>query len=246
MTSYNKPDYVGRAIGAVLGQSMGDFELILMDDNSDAATQAAIAPYLADARVKYYRSSVRTLQERASKTRYSALINIAIRMSKGQYITYATDDNIYHPERLAKMTYYLDIHPFVNIVYSASVTRHVNKQGIIMKTVERPATTVNWCAPCMIDHCSVMHRRSILPEIYRTFGSFWDEDPAYYRIGDARFFWRLNHYWPFYPLDEVLDYNYITVLSLHQQLFQKQRSAFVRKLPPQKTCQELRESLRQR
>ena len=244
MTSYNKPAYVVKALKAVLDQTMGDFELLLMDDNSGSETQQAIAPFLEDRRVRFYRSKVKTLHERTRKTRYSVLINQAIRLSKGKYITYLTDDNIYHPERLEKMSYFLDIHPFVNIVYSASITQYVNESGKVIRTRERPASEVTWNAPCAVDHCSVMHRRSILPAVYRRWGSFWDEDPQYYRIGDARFFWRLNHEWPFYPISEVLDYNYITVLSLHHQLFNGQKSAFVRKLPPQKTCKELRESLK--
>jgi glycosyltransferase involved in cell wall biosynthesis len=243
MTSYNKPHFVGKALRAALNQSMGDLELLLMDDNSDAETQRVIRPFLSDPRVRFYRSGVKSVEERAQKTRYSVLINQAIRLSRGEYITYLTDDNIYHPNRLERMSNYLDERPDVQIVYSSSVTRYVDDNGRIVRTVERPATQVTRMAPCIVDHCSVMHRRSILPEVYRRFGAFWDEDPRYYRIGDARFFWRLNQLWPFHPLPEVLDYNYITTVSLHQQMFSEEKSALIRMLPPQKTCQELRESL---
>lgn len=243
MTSYNKPHFVGKALRAALNQTMGDFELLLMDDNSDSATRQAIEPFLSDPRVKFYRSRVKTLEERAKKTRYAVLINQAIRLSKGTYITYLTDDNIYHPRRLERMAGYLDARPDVQVVYSASVTRYVDERGRIIRTVERPATQVTRMAPCIVDHCSVMHRRSILPAVYRRFGSFWDEDPQFYRIGDARFFWRLNQLWPFHPLPEVMDYNYITATSLHQQMFSDRKSALIRKLPPQRTCKELRDGL---
>lgn len=243
MTSYNKPQFVGKALRAVLNQTMDDFELLLMDDNSGKETRQAIAPFLTDRRVKLHVSKVKTLGERAQKTRYAVLINQAIRLSKGKYITYLTDDNLYHPQRLERMAGYLDARPDVQIVYSASITRYVDERGRIMRTVERPARSVTRMAPCVVDHCSVMHRRSILPAVYRRFGSFWDEDPRFYRIGDARFFWRLNQMWPFYPLPDVLDYNYITTASLHQQMFSEQKNALIRKLPPQKTCKELRDHL---
>lgn len=243
MTSYNKPHFVGKVLRAALNQTLGDFELLLMDDNSDEETQRAIRPFLSDPRVRFYRSRVKTLEERARKTRYAVLINRALKLAKGEYITYLTDDNIYHPCRLERMAAYLDERPDVQIVYSSSVTRYVDERGRIIRTVERPAVQVTRMAPCIVDHCSVMHRRSILPEVYRRFGGYWDEDPQYWRIGDARFFWRLNQLWPFHPLPEVLDYNYITTVSLHQQMFREDKSALIRKLPPQKTCQELRESL---
>lgn len=243
MTSYNKPRYVGRALGAALAQTMGDFELFLMDDHSDEETLRAIRPFLSDPRVKFFRSQVGTLRERVQKTRYAVLINQALRLARGEYVTYLTDDNLYHPRRLERMAGYLDDRPDVQIVYSASVTRYVDERGRILRTIERPATQVTRMAPCVVDHCSVMHRRSILTAVYRQYGSYWDEDPRYYRIGDARFFWRLNRMWPFHPLPEVLDYNYITATSLHQQMFAETKSEFVRSLPPQKTCRELRESL---
>lgn len=243
MTSYNKPHFVGKVLKAVLNQTLDDFELILMDDNSDRETQEVIEPFLSDPRVRFYRSNVKSLEERAQKTRYAVLINRAIRLSRGEYITYLTDDNIYHPCRLERMAHYLDTRPDVQVVYSASITRYVDERGTILQTIERPATTVTRMAPCFVDHCSVMHRRSILPIVYRRYASFWDEDPQFYRLGDARFFWRLNQIWPFHPLPEVLDYNYITTASLHQQMFREDKSALIRKLPPQRTCKELRESL---
>lgn len=243
MTSYNKPQFVGKVLKAALNQTMSDFELLLMDDNSGPETRQAIAPFLSDPRVKLHVSKVKTLDERVRKTRYAVLINEAIRLSKGAYITYLTDDNLYHPRRLERMAAYLDDRPDVQIVYSASVTRYLDERGRIIRTVERPARSVTRMAPCAVDHCSVMHRRSILPEVYRRYGSFWDEDPRFYRIGDARFFWRLNQLWSFHPLPDVLDYNYITTTSLHQQMFSEQKPPLIRKLPPQKTCKELRDHL---
>ena len=89
-----------------------------------------------------------------------------------------------------------------------------------------------------------MHRRSILPIIKETFHSFWDEDPHFYRLGDARFFWRINHFWPFYPIEENLDFNYITPKSIHAQLFDNAPNEFAKMLPEQRTCKELREFIR--
>ena len=54
MTSYNKPHFVGKALRAALNQTMGDFELLLMDDNSGQETRQAIEPFLSDPRVKFY------------------------------------------------------------------------------------------------------------------------------------------------------------------------------------------------
>lgn len=244
MTSYNKPKFVGKAIEGVLNQTFTDFELLLMDDNSNEETQEVIRPYLIDKRIKYYQSNIQEISERVKKVRYAVLINEAIVKSKGEFISYATDDNIYRPTRIEKMIRYLEEHPNSNIVYSASKTSHIDKYENVLKEVIRPAKQVQWLASCVIDHCSIMHRKAILQDVYDKWGSYWDENPEFYRVGDARFFWRLNHFWPFHPLNEELDDNYITETSIHHQLFAQEKNKFVEQLPPQRTCTELREYLR--
>ena len=96
------------------------------------------------------------------------------------------------------------------------------KQRCLLKRL-RDLQKITNNAPCTIDHCSIMHRASVLPILEKRWNSYWDEDPQFYRIGDARFFWRLNHYWDFYPLDEILDINYITPHSIHAQLFAEEK-----------------------
>lgn len=246
MTSYNKPDYVGKAIQGVLAQTHADWELLLMDDYSDEATTRVIAPFLSDSRIRYVRSEPVSIEERASAVRYAVSINQAIDMATGDYLTYATDDNVYRPTRLAKMSDFLDRRADVQIVYSASITQRVRADGTIERAVHRPAGKLTWCAPCAVDHCSIMHRRSILRTVYERWGNYWDENPEFYRIGDARFFWRLNQYWPFHPLDEVLDDNYMTDQSFHSQLLSQEKSRMIALLPPQRECRELREDLRRR
>ena len=244
LTSYNKHEYVGKTIQSILSQTLKDFELFIMDDNSNEKTLNSIEPFLTDERVKFFKSEIQTVDERVAKTRYAVLINQALEFATGDYIAYATDDNVYHKNKLEKMVDYLENHPKVMVVYSASQTNYLNENGEITKSIVRPAKVVQWLAPCVTDHCSIIHRRELLPIITETFGSNWDEDPQFYRLGDARFFWRLNHFWPFYPIPEILDYNSITPKSIHAQIFNSNPNEFAEKLPLQRTCKELRDSLR--
>lgn len=245
MTSYNKPKYVGKSIEGILNQSFEDFELFIMDDNSNEETQKVIEGYLKDQRIKYFCSNVKNIYERAKKIRYAVLINKALSMSKGEYISYATDDNVYRPQRLEKMVNYLECHPEINILYSGSRVVVVDKNGNEKKNQRYRVAKSKICfAPCKVDHCSIMHRADILPIIYKKWGSYWDEDPQYYFIGDARFFWRLNHFWCFYPFNEVLDNNYMTDISLHVQKNSNKKNPLMAILPKQKTCRSLLEDLK--
>ena len=245
LTSYNKPNYVVKSIQSILSQNYQDFELFIMDDNSNMETIRTITPFINDERIKFFISDINTISERVNKTRYAVLINQALSMAKGEYITYITDDNTFCPTRLKKMFEYLDTKPDVMVVYSSSKTSYLDEEGNSTKSIIRYAKNKTWIAPCVVDHCSVMHRMSILPILKEKFGSFWDEDPQYYRIGDARFFWRINHFWPFFPIEEILDLNFITPQSIHYQLYSSdKKNEFVEMLPEQKTCKGLREHLK--
>lgn len=246
LTSFNKQEYVAKTIRSILNQTFQDFELFIMDDNSNDETISAIEPFLEDERVKFFKSDINSLQQRVEKTRYAVLINQALELAQGEYVTYATDDNVYHNQKLEKMVEYLNQHSEAMIVYSSSKTVHLNEEGEETNHVIRTAKSVTWLASCMTDHCSVMHRMSILSKIKETFGSHWDEDPQFYRTGDARFFWRIHHFWPFFPINEILDFNYITPKSIHAQLFNENPNEFSKMLPTQRTCKELRESIRAR
>jgi glycosyltransferase involved in cell wall biosynthesis len=244
LTSFNKPEYVSDSIRSILDQTYRDIELFIMDDNSNDETRSIIEQFLNDKRVKFIKSDIQTIEERVEKTRYAVLINKALELAQGEYVTYATDDNVHHRQKIEKMVEYLDKQPQAMVVYSASKTFHLNEMGEITNQIVRPANSVSWSASCMTDHCSIMHRMSILPKIKKIFGSYWDEDPQFYLRGDARFFWRINHFWAFYPINKVLDFNYITPKSIHAHLFNNTPNEFSKMLPPQRTCKELRDSIR--
>ena len=86
MTSYNKPEFVVKAIQGIVNQTHTDFELFLMDDNSNERTDRAVAPFLQDKRIIYHKSQVRDA-DRAASVRYAALINQALELVTGDYIS---------------------------------------------------------------------------------------------------------------------------------------------------------------
>ena len=139
LTSYNKHEYVAKTIRSILNQTYKDFELFIMDDNSNEETSKVIEPFLKDSRIIFFKSDIQTMEERVEKTRYAVLINKALELAQGEYVTYATDDNVYAKNRLEKMVQFLDTHPKSMVVYSASKTAYLNEKGEISKSIIRPA-----------------------------------------------------------------------------------------------------------
>ncbi len=54
--TYNRRDYLLQSLASVLEQQEADFEIVVSDNGSTDGTQAAVAPYLHDPRVRYFRN----------------------------------------------------------------------------------------------------------------------------------------------------------------------------------------------
>lgn len=82
-----------RAINSVLGQSFGDFELIIVDDANDHATLQIVQQF-NDSRIR--------LIQHASNMGAAASYNTGMRAAKGALISFLGDDDEYYPLFLEK------------------------------------------------------------------------------------------------------------------------------------------------
>ncbi|OIJ18518.1 hypothetical protein BKP45_13205 [Anaerobacillus alkalidiazotrophicus] len=204
LTSYNRPNLIGKTIESVINQTLKDWELFIMDDASNKETIAVISSYLNDRRIHYVNSGVKN-EERYKTTRYATLINEAIPMTKGKYLTYLTDDTVYFPRRLQLMSEFLDKRPSIDIVYSSQKVQILNEQLKMVAERKRNASRILRKAANIVDHCSVMHTRRIAEQVFKKYNSYWDDQPECWHNGDAVFWMRLNEFQPFYPISDMLD-----------------------------------------
>lgn len=94
--TYNRAEYLGKAVDSVLGQTYQDLELIIVDDNkpeSEArkATEAVVSKY-DDPRIRYIQNP-KNLGGAESR-------NKGIEQAKGEYTAFLDDDDMYLPDRL--------------------------------------------------------------------------------------------------------------------------------------------------
>lgn len=178
LTVYNKPQWLRQSIDSVLTQTYGNWELLIMEDNSpDKEVHKILAEY-KDPRIKMYFSCVPE-SKRYETARYATLINLAVRnMSKGDFISYLTDDDYYYPHRLEKMVAKLGTG--VDVVYGAQqiVDADGNPAGI-----RGDFGDIDW-AWNLVDHNSVMHTRDAFD-----IAGGWDDDPGTWGGADS-YFWR--------------------------------------------------------
>ena len=94
MTAYNCELYIETAIRSVIGQTHGNFELLVFDDGStDSTFEIARALSEEDGRIKPIKNPVNM---GVAKTR-----NRGLDMARGDYVAFLDSDDRWHPERLS-------------------------------------------------------------------------------------------------------------------------------------------------
>lgn len=94
MPAYRHETYITEAIASVLGQTEGDFELIVIDDASPDGTWEAIER-IDDPRIRATRHE--------TNQGAHATLNEALRAASGRFIAILNSDDHYRPERLARL-----------------------------------------------------------------------------------------------------------------------------------------------
>ncbi|MHB0981144.1 MAG: glycosyltransferase family 2 protein [Thermoleophilia bacterium] len=126
MPVYNVERYVASAIGSVLAQSMGDLELVLVDDGSEDAS-LKICRGVSDARVLVVAQENRGL---------AGARNTGIRHSSGDYVALLDSDDLWAPTKLERHVEHLESAPRVGISYSYS--RFIDESGRPLGLYQKP------------------------------------------------------------------------------------------------------------
>lgn len=94
MAAYNASDTIEDSIRSALDQTYGDVEVVVIDDRSTDGTYELVKG-LGDPRIKVHRQAVNGGPGPAR--------NRALDMCTGRWITFLDADDLYHPERLARL-----------------------------------------------------------------------------------------------------------------------------------------------
>lgn len=112
---YNGDRWLDAAITSILTQTFTDLELIICDNGSTDRTAEICRSWAGrDARVRYYRNPENI-----------GLIpnhNRTFELARGEYFLWFSYDDLHLPESLARRVAYLQAHPGVNLVYTATET----------------------------------------------------------------------------------------------------------------------------
>jgi len=126
MTLYNRASHLREAMDSLLGQTDGDFVLVLLDDASTDGTEAIAREYQErDSRVRYFRHETR----KAMVATWHEVVDIARRECPSAiYFAWASDHDRWHPRWLERLRAELDADPQAVLAYP--ITRRIAPDGV--------------------------------------------------------------------------------------------------------------------
>ena len=106
LTTYNRPEFLRRALNCSLLQTFTDFEMIVVNDAGDDVSEL-VAQY---PRTSYI--------QRLNNGGLATARNTGIENASGKYITYWDDDDIFFPEHPYTLVEHLEKLPHIHAAYT--------------------------------------------------------------------------------------------------------------------------------
>ena len=191
--THNYARFLPESVKSVLGQTFGDFELIIVDDGSTDDTAAVARRYFDDRRVRYICQEKRGL----SGTR-----NNGISHARGEYVAFLDADDFWLPEKLERqLKVFEQADSGVALVYC--FIEYVDEEGKVLESVKElpianPALKdllhTNWV---LGSGSSVLIRKSAFDRV-----GFFDEEMK--SLEDLNMWLRILHEYDSARADEVL------------------------------------------
>lgn len=102
MCTYNREQYLKRAIDSVIAQTYTDWELIIVDDGSTDNTEQLVS-YYADPRIQYIKMDKNRF--------YCYAANHGLEQCRGDYVAFQNSDDEWLPDKLEKQMRFMEEHP---------------------------------------------------------------------------------------------------------------------------------------
>jgi len=111
LPTYNGSNFLAESIQSVIKQTYTNFELIIVDDASTDNTSEIVKSFVkSDPRIHSLKHQ--------SNRKLPAALNSGFSQSKGELLTWTSDDNYYHNNALAVMASFLEENPDIGLVYT--------------------------------------------------------------------------------------------------------------------------------
>ncbi len=192
MGTYNRTEEIRESIQSVLDQTLQDFELIVINDGGPVEVEAIVRSYNSP-KIHYYRLE--------NNRGHAAALNEGVKRSRGKFIAYLDDDDVYYPNHLKTLWGSLmsSSHKFIysNTLFMQGDMenghfRTNNIKGVWNEKHDRNKLIQD----CYIANLSILHKKSLFSDI----GLFSEDLNA---VMDWELLLRASLKYDFYHLDKI-------------------------------------------
>jgi len=153
---YNRATLIGDAVTSILGQSFGDFELVVVDDGSTDDSMKRVEAF-GDPRIRIVR------HERNRGIPHAR--NTGLEAARGRFIAWLDSDDIARPLRLERQLAFLESHPSVAMLGCAAgkIRKDGRRKSGVRIPPSQPADIAAWLLfRSAFQQSSVMGRAEVL------------------------------------------------------------------------------------
>jgi glycosyltransferase involved in cell wall biosynthesis len=215
--AYNSDIYIRETLQSVIDQTLGDFEIIVVDDGSTDGTKAAVLGL--DPRIRYLYQS----NEGASAAR-----NRGIAVAAAGVICFLDADDVWLPHKLAAQMQFIERHPELGLLFADSEEfegNQVHCASLLSKSVSRLALNENPVREAFqklvlenfIPTSTVLVRKACLDRV----GPF---DPVLTNAEDRDMWLRVAAHFPIACIPEVLSRKRVVLSGLSRNVEKGLRS----------------------
>ena len=141
MCVYNEERFISQALDSLLSQTFRDFEIIIVDNASEDATERICQDYISrDNRIRYFRNATNVGGAKSGK--------LALAKSSGKYFMWAGGHDSWHPDYISECFGVLESDPRVVLCYAQVVVidHNGNQQQLIEDAIDtRSLDAFNRC-----------------------------------------------------------------------------------------------------
>jgi glycosyltransferase involved in cell wall biosynthesis len=163
IVTYNRASFLPEAIESILGQTYfqknpQDWELLIVDDGSTDQTPEIVQKYLADPRIKYFRTENRGV---------SAARNLGLARAEGDFLGFLDSDDLWLKDKIQVQMSYLRAFPEARFCLTEEIwIRHGRRVNQAKKHQKYSGWVLEKVLPlCLLSLSSALFRRKLFTEI---------------------------------------------------------------------------------
>jgi len=192
--AYNAAAFIEKTLDSIRAQTWSDYEVIVVDDGSADGTNGVVTRWLE-------RHKVPGRCLRQANKKIAGARNAGMRAAQGEFIALLDHDDLWRPEKLARVMAEFAAHPQADLV-----GHHINvtKDGKLVWTARKGPASPRMYERLLFEGNALAPSAAVFRKDKALAIGGFREDPRYNTVEDYDFWMRLSRAGTFRFLDEVL------------------------------------------